>query len=205
MYLRRSSWCQGLHGLSCRRSAGRHARHSLLNDTIWRALNKAKVQSTKEPTGLLRSDGKRPDGVKLIPWARGRCLTWDITVPDTFATSHIASTSCLPGAAAEHAATLKKQKYAALSQTHEFLPLEIETSGVYNSEGLTSSRKLRVEYPMHHQMKKRPLTCSNVYPSRSREGTVSHFLDLLDNVTISGSLLQWEASKSNKLWSSFEH
>ena len=53
----------------------------------------------------------------------------------------------------------------------------------------TSSRKLEVEYPMHRQMKKRPLTCSNVYPSRSREGTVSHFLDLLNNVTISGSLL----------------
>ena len=63
---------RGLHGLSCRRSAGRHARHSLLNDTIWRAFNKAGVQSTKEPTGLLRSDGKRPDGVTLIPWAKGR-------------------------------------------------------------------------------------------------------------------------------------
>ena len=48
---------RGLHGLSCRYSAGRHARHSLLNDTIWRALNKAGVQSIKEPTGLLRSDG----------------------------------------------------------------------------------------------------------------------------------------------------
>ena len=31
---------------------------------------------------------------------------------------------------------LKKQKYAALSQTHEFVPLAIETSGVLNSEGL---------------------------------------------------------------------
>ena len=100
--------CQ--HGLSWRRGAGRHARHSLFNDTIWRALNKAGVQSTKEPTGLLRSDGKRPDGVTLIPWAKERCLIWDVTVPDTFVTSHIASTSNLPEAAAEHATTLKKQK-----------------------------------------------------------------------------------------------
>ena len=90
---------------------------SLLNDTIWRALNKAGVQSTKEPTGLLRSDGKRPDGVTLISWAKGRCLTWDVTVPDKFATSQIVSTSYLPGAAAEHAATLKKQKYAAVTNT----------------------------------------------------------------------------------------
>ena len=58
---------KGLHGLSCRRSTGRHARHSLLNDTIRRALNKAGVPSTKEPAGLLRSDGKRPYGVTLIP------------------------------------------------------------------------------------------------------------------------------------------
>ena len=58
---------RGLHGLSCRRSAGIHARHRLLNDTIWHALNKVGVQSTAEPTGLLRSDGKRPDGVTLIP------------------------------------------------------------------------------------------------------------------------------------------
>jgi len=30
-----------------------------------------------------------PDGVTLIPWSRGRCLTWDVTVPDTFAASHL--------------------------------------------------------------------------------------------------------------------
>ena len=115
---------------------------SFLNDTIWRAMNKAGVQSTIEPTRLVRTDGKRPNGVTLIPWARGRCLTWDVTVSDTFATSHIASTSYLPGAAAEHAATLKKQKYAALSHTHEFVPLAIETSGVFNSEGLEFVKKI---------------------------------------------------------------
>ena len=53
---------RGLHGLSCRRSAGTHGRHSLLNDTIWRALNKAGVHSTKEQTAHLRSDGIPPDG-----------------------------------------------------------------------------------------------------------------------------------------------
>ena len=123
-----------------------------------------------------------------------RCLTWDVTFPDTIATSHIASTSYLPGAAAEHAATLEKQKYAALSQAHEFVPLAIETSGVFNSEGLDFVKKIGVDYPMHHQMEKRLLTCSSVHQSRSREGTVSHFLDLLNNMTITGSLLQGEAS-----------
>ena len=65
-------YARGLHGLSCRRSAGRHAMYSLLNDTIWHALNTAGVQPTKEPTGLLRSDGKRPDGATLISLAKGR-------------------------------------------------------------------------------------------------------------------------------------
>ena len=105
-------------------------------------IEQAGVPSTEGPTGLFRSDGKRPDGVTLIPWANGRCLTCDVTVPDTFATSHIASTSYLPGAAAEHAATLKKQQYAALSQTREFVPLAIETSGVFNSEGLEFVKKI---------------------------------------------------------------
>ena len=31
--------------------------------------------------GLSRSDGKRPDGVSLIPWSRGRCVTWDVKSP----------------------------------------------------------------------------------------------------------------------------
>jgi len=47
---------------------------SCLNDIIWRALNSAGVSSTKEPTGLCREDGKRPDGLSLIPWQNGKPL-----------------------------------------------------------------------------------------------------------------------------------
>ena len=105
-------------------------------------MNKAGVQYTKEPTGLLRIDGKRQDGVTLIPWAKEPCLTRDATVSDIFATSHIASTSYLPGDTSEHAATLKKQKYAAVLQTHEFVLLAIESSGIFNSEGLEFVKKI---------------------------------------------------------------
>ena len=69
---------RGTHGLACKRSAGRHPRHGLLNDVVWRAMLRAQVPSCKEPAGLSRSDGKRPDGVSLIPWSRGRCVTWDV-------------------------------------------------------------------------------------------------------------------------------
>jgi len=92
---------RGLHGLSCRRSAGRQQRHSLLNDIAFKSFRRAQVQSHKEPLGLLRSEGKRPDGVTLIPWSSERCLTWDVTVPDTFAASYLPATSLAAGAAAE--------------------------------------------------------------------------------------------------------
>ena len=33
----------------------------------------------KEPCGLDRQDGKRPDGLTLIPWHGGRSLVWDVS------------------------------------------------------------------------------------------------------------------------------
>jgi len=67
---------RGLHGLSCRGGNGRSARHHSLNDLVWRATAKADIPALKEPSGLLRTDGKRPDGVTLLPWKQGKCATW---------------------------------------------------------------------------------------------------------------------------------
>jgi len=50
-------------------------------------MSKANIPAVKEPSGLLRTDGKRPDGVTLIPWKDGRCVTWDVTVTDMMAQS----------------------------------------------------------------------------------------------------------------------
>ena len=58
---------RGEHGLSCSLGFGRMARHGTLNDLIYRALIKAGYPAAKEPQGLVRSDGKRPDGITLIP------------------------------------------------------------------------------------------------------------------------------------------
>jgi len=38
--------------------------------------------------GLSRDDGKRPDGLTLVPWQSGRSATWDVTVAHTLATSY---------------------------------------------------------------------------------------------------------------------
>src|ERR1043165_1278018 len=108
---------RGLHGLVCRGGSGKH-RHSMLQDVIWRALGRAKIPAHKEPLGLSKEDGKRPDGVTLIPWTRGRCLAWDVTVPDTYATSHLSHTSIGAGEAAERAAVSKRVKYSTITTTH---------------------------------------------------------------------------------------
>ena len=79
----------GTHGLACRKSAGRHTRHNAVNDLIKRALASADIPSLLEPKSLSRDDGKRPDGLTVLPWANGRCMVWDFTCPDTLATSHL--------------------------------------------------------------------------------------------------------------------
>jgi hypothetical protein len=127
---------RGTHCLSCRKSAGRHQRHSELNDIIWRAMIKAKIQAAKEPLGLTRTDGRRPDGVTMVPWSHGRCLAWDVTVPDTLAASHIDRTSILSGAAAEQAAIKKTTKYADIVHNYQFVPVAVETMGVWSDNAL---------------------------------------------------------------------
>ena len=74
---------RGTHGLSCKRSSDRSTRHQQINDAIWRALKRADVLSTKEPAGLLRDDGKRPDGLtwchgKVDAVSRGMSLLWTL-------------------------------------------------------------------------------------------------------------------------------
>ena len=61
------------------------------------ALSAAHVPSRLEPTGLLRSNGKRPDGVTLAPWKCGQLLVWDATCPDTFTPSYRTHATLEPG------------------------------------------------------------------------------------------------------------
>src|SRR6218665_1875415 len=70
---------RGSHGLSCSLGFGRIPRHSTINDIIHRSLSKAGIPSIKEPPGLTRTDGRRPDGLTMIPWRAGRHLVWDAT------------------------------------------------------------------------------------------------------------------------------
>ena len=88
---------KGLHDLSFKLATSHTQGHQILNDLIWRALSNAGIPSTKEPSGLSRNDGKRPDGFTLIPWPRGKPLAWDVTVVQTLADSYVGSTCALAG------------------------------------------------------------------------------------------------------------
>ena len=121
---------RGLHGISCRR----HQRQSMINDIIWRAIKRAKIPTHKEPTGLVMQNGKRPDGATLFPWSRGKALARDITIPDTYAASHLQSTAIEVGRAAIHAAEMKCTKYRELDATHIFVPIAIESAGTWDKQ-----------------------------------------------------------------------
>ena len=105
---------------------------------------RAKIQAQKEPAGLSvftrgqngTTNLKRPDGATLIPWKRGRSVTWDVTVADTFAASYLPMTSLEAGSAAERAASLKIKKYEELARNHIFIPLACEVTGNWCSEAI---------------------------------------------------------------------
>ena len=75
-------------------------------------------------------DGKRPDGISMVPWRNGKLLVWDATCPDTYAPSYSALATREAGAVAAQAEVNKCAKYSHLDSGHEFVPVAIETSGV---------------------------------------------------------------------------
>ena len=119
----------GLHGLSCKKSEGRFYRHSTINGIIHRALSSAQVPSRLEPSGLSRSDGKRPDGVTMVPWKSGKLMIWDATCPDTLAQSYRSLATSGTGAVAEKAEEKKLAKYNCFASSHNIVPVAIETLG----------------------------------------------------------------------------
>ena len=89
------------------------------------------VPSQLEPSGLLQSDGRCPDGISITPWKYGKCLVWDVTCPDNYAPSHCMVEAQGPGAGAQQAEQLKCSKYTHLECKYDFIPVAIETSGAF--------------------------------------------------------------------------
>ena len=103
---------EDLHHLCCTKSAGPFSRHATLNSLIKQTLGSLDLPSMLEPRQLYRTDGKRPDGVPMIPWEMGKQLVWDLMVVDALAPSRINQGSlCNPGNDATGAETRKIEKY----------------------------------------------------------------------------------------------
>jgi hypothetical protein len=127
----------GTYGLSCFKSSGRFSRHTEINSIINRSLTSIHVNSTLEPNGLSRDDGKRPDGMTLVPWIKGQPLVWDVTVVDTLADSYVLKSSEASGFAAEMACKRKHSKYSSIiSSNYVFKGLAFETLGPWCKEAI---------------------------------------------------------------------
>ena len=133
----------GRHGICCKKSPGRFFRHKVMNGTIHRTLQSANVPATLEPLGLFRDDGKRLDGMTLIPWKRNSCMVWDATCVDTLAASYINKTKIKAGSAAEKAALKKHNLYKAVKERNYMLiPFAVETLGPWGKEALQFTDEL---------------------------------------------------------------
>ena len=96
----------------------------------------ASIPNTKEPQGLSSSDGKRPDGLTLVPWQSGKPLVWDVTVVCPLADSYIASAARDPSSTAETAALNKIAKYAGLTADYHFQLIAVESLGLANESAV---------------------------------------------------------------------
>ena len=115
----------GRHALSCKRSEGRYQWHAAIKGIVQQVMMSAHIPSRLEPTGLMRLDGKRPDGVTLAPWKSGRLLVWDATCLDTLAALYRVHATSVPGKVER-----KSRKYQGLPPGHLFAPITtIETLG----------------------------------------------------------------------------
>ena len=96
----------------------------------------AGIPARREPQNLSRSDGKRPDGITMIPWSMGKSLVWDYTSPDTLAPSHIGPSSDEAGKCAAQAEKRKLGHYKELERNFIVMPIAQETIGPYAPMGL---------------------------------------------------------------------
>jgi len=94
------------------------------------------MPAIKEPSGLDRQNGKRSDGLTLIPWQGGRSLVWDVTVVSPLAASYVKRAATDAGTVADMTAYRKTEKHSSLSSTYMFEPTAVENLGAFSSSTL---------------------------------------------------------------------
>lgn len=81
----------------------------------WSLEASAGTPVTKEPTGLFRTDGKRPDGLTLVPWKIDKSLCCDVTVACQLDESYVTGSTREVGAAEQLATSHKTKSMPTLS------------------------------------------------------------------------------------------
>jgi len=116
------------------------------------------IPSSKEPHGLVRSDGKRPDGLSLVPWKGGKPLAWDVT-----AVCIVAATAREAGAAAERAAEPKIAKYSGLGDACIFQSIAVESLGPLYETACQFLKDLGRRFSSSQVTRERVPSCSKGY------------------------------------------
>jgi len=75
---------------------------------------------------VFRTDGKRPDGLTLVPWQSDKALCWDVTVSCPLADWYIAGAAREAGSAAELAVARKEDKYSSIDGRYLIEPTAID-------------------------------------------------------------------------------
>ena len=120
----------GRHGLSCQK---KRERYTEIGSIVRNCLNGLRIDHYKL-TELTSAKIDSSKDTALNPWRCGQSLVWDITVVDTFAPSHSSFIEDGPGALACRIEILKTAEKLGLLSTHCYIPLVVETTGVFGTE-----------------------------------------------------------------------
>ena len=105
-------------------------------------MESAHVPTILELQGVLLMNGKRPDGMTIFSWKKGKCMVWDLTCSNTFAPSHIDVSSNHLEKMAEQAEQAKLTKYEKLERDFEIVPICVKTMGPWGPNGLKFVREV---------------------------------------------------------------
>ena len=102
----------------------------------------AGIPCTKEPLGLSRSDGKRPDGLSLVPWEAGKPLTWEVTVICPLADSYVAAAAVKLVQQQKRQLLVRRRNIQTPRLITFFQPVAVESWGPINVSGRVFLSKL---------------------------------------------------------------
>jgi len=121
----------GDHSFACKKNNGKILRHNMVNKTFSNTLKSCDLPNIMEPNYI--AENLRPDGLTIIPFSRGQCLTWDVSCPHPLCSSNISSNTTEKNLATRKEEQ-KEAKYKSLLEKYIFAPIIIDTIGAYGQK-----------------------------------------------------------------------